>query len=234
MGALFIAYGNISKFVTGKALPDVVYKIHPVLGIDYTTFLARGEDFSLKTLRHIVKSAFEDAEELIRDLMFDFDVKAYLPTKIEEDSSNSMDLYCWLSDSRNKKLLEGVAAFRKYFGVRPEFFVVGQTVNRLALTSWLRKSVKLLQLIVFLFHVTTGQPGRATENVKTLYRNTCKNRRHMLFHHFEMLFLPSNLKPESASQKIKKVLRFPCPRLAQILVIYLAFIREFEGYVESP
>jgi hypothetical protein len=232
MASLYLAYGNISQFVAGKTLPDIVYTIHPITGLDISTCKVRGQDFSVSSLRQGIANALSDAENLMNEIMFGFQVNAYLVKDIQDNSAIGADGYSWVTDSNNYHLRSGIKAFRDYMRSRPEFFAGsdGKTFSRTNLTKWLQKTTQLLKLILLLFHITTGQPGRASENSKLLYRNTQRIRRHILFHYNEMVVQPSHLKPESATQRLKKVLRFPCARLTKILVVYLAFIREMEAY----
>lgn len=230
MASLYLAYGSIANFHQGKTLPDMHYKEDPILGFDMSVCVVNGSDFSVDNLRNIVKSVFEDSEKLLGELMMGFPYQEFIQASIFEDSSNSQTNYCWLSDTRNVKLRDGVAKFKEYVKRRPEFFggKDKKTFQRVKTNLWLRKAIQLLKLIVFLFHVTPGQSGRASENVKTLYRNLSSCLRYILFHNKQMVIQPRFLKPESATQKIKKVLRFPCHRLTRLLVIYLAFIRPIE------
>lgn len=231
MGSLYLAYTVIDQFVQGKTLPDVVFKVDEFLGIDISTCLVHGEEFSVADFRKLIQDSFGDAERLLSELTYGFNCDAYLEDKIFEDSANSDDGYCWLYDNRNTKLREGIDEFLKDFDTRPELFTGrGEKVfNRVEAAKWLEKAEELLKNILFLFHATPGQSGRASENVKILIVNMIKCRRSILFHHKQMIIQPTNLKPESATQKLKKVLRFPCKRLSRLLVVYLAFVRPVEA-----
>jgi hypothetical protein len=89
-------------------------------------------------------------------------------SKIQDDVSNTKDGYSFLSHESNKYLLSNISidaclAYKKIFMAN---IVHGQTYyDYKSMKQWCQRCDKFMEIMLVLFHFTSGQPGRASEMV---------------------------------------------------------------------
>jgi hypothetical protein len=96
------------------------------------------------------------------------------------------------------------------------------------LRAFVKNAEKLLQVIIFLIHITSGLPARGTELTSLLYNPLGNYRRHLFVSDGRVVLFPSYCKTNSMTGSQKYLCRFLEEDVGSLLCAYLALIRPIE------
>ena len=146
------------------------------------SFEFKGEKFSIPLFRFTIMTLIQQAAELTKELLhvsswkrdpFQGRTEMQLMERLKDDHSEYKRNYSFVTDERNTNLLAGLQKFLFQViieddDLRKRYFWANQTSgqygwNSEAVEEYLSKTNTLLELILLLIHLTSGQPGRGTE-----------------------------------------------------------------------
>src|ERR1700738_1002201 len=93
--------------------------------------------------------------------------------------------------------------------------------------------MKFLELILFLVHVTAGQPGRGTEITAIRYANSMNAHRNIFIHDGQVMILTQYHKSIVITDQLKVIPRFLPPRISQMLTVYLTHVLPFRKHINQ-
>jgi hypothetical protein len=96
---------------------------------------------------------------------------------------------------------------------------------------YLRQVDRFLTLLMVCVHMTSGQPGRGSEVTTMRHRNGLLQDRNIFVVDGQVMTVVRYHKSQSQWDKPKVVPRFLPPRLGQVMVLYLAYLRPFQEYL---
>lgn len=101
-------------------------------------------------------------------------------------------------------------------------------VNEHDARNYIKKCSELLESLLCLCHLSSGQPARATELASMMLRNTATAVRSFYIYQGKVLLMPSYNKTNSMLQSDRPIARFLPEDLGQLFVLYLSVVRPFE------
>jgi superfamily II DNA or RNA helicase len=96
---------------------------------------------------------------------------------------------------------------------------------------WLRHVDEFRELLLFCVHTTGGQPARGTEITSVRFKNGFMQDRNVYIIHGQLAVITRYHKSQSQQDKPKIVPRFLPYRVAQLMVLYLAYVQPLQEYL---
>lgn len=140
--------------------------------------------------------------------------------------------YSFTTDPRNKDILkESQALFSHVFNsreLRTEFFEGSRGgVRPLRLRQYLEQVVAFVERLLFLVHITGGQPARATELNSIHLVNVTTVTRSVFWKYETIVFNIRYNKTRASNNRDAFVPRFLPPEVSQLFLVYLVYIKPF-------
>jgi hypothetical protein len=96
---------------------------------------------------------------------------------------------------------------------------------------WLRDVDEFRELLLLCVHITVGQPARGTEIISVRFKNGFMQDRNVYIIYGQVAIITRYHKSQSQQDKPKIVPRFLPYRVAQLLVLYLAYVQPLQEYL---
>ncbi|THW27512.1 hypothetical protein D6D22_10755 [Aureobasidium pullulans] len=96
---------------------------------------------------------------------------------------------------------------------------------------WLRYVDEFRELLLLCVHITAGQPARGTEITSVRFKNGFMQDRNVYIIHGQVAVITRYHKSQSQQDKPKIIPRFLPYRVAQLLVVYLAYVQPLQEYL---
>lgn len=96
---------------------------------------------------------------------------------------------------------------------------------------WLRYVDEFRELLLLCVHITAGQPARGTEITSVRFKNGFMQARNVYIIHGQVAVVTRYHKSQSQQDKPKIVPRFLPHRVAQLLVVYLAYVQPLQEFL---
>ncbi|KAH0352647.1 hypothetical protein KCU83_g3356, partial [Aureobasidium melanogenum] len=96
---------------------------------------------------------------------------------------------------------------------------------------WLRYVDEFRELLLLCVHITAGQPARGTEITSLRFKNGFMQDRNVYIIHGQVAVVTRYHKSQSQQDKPKIVPRFLPYRVAQLLVVYLAYVQPLQEFL---
>jgi hypothetical protein len=233
MAALFWAKTILHEKLPEKVVPIISWKRNGFIGTSDTELIIRDKEVSIAGLRSAVQRAISEAEILLsKTILRGFNATKYIPTRIEDVPNNLNSGFSFLKISGESAWsIKGSSLLYQHLSDHLGLSLSRNTVHRSSAGKWLRSIRKLTEIVLFLIHVTSGQPARATELVTLQYSNTAFCRRHLFFLNGQLLINPVYNKTNSMLQFEKSIFRCIPEVVARLLTPLLAFVRPIQMYI---
>ena len=98
---------------------------------------------------------------------------------------------------------------------------------------YLRRVERFLEYLLFLTHVTGGQPARGTEVTTTRFRNGYVQDRNIYVIDGQVVFISRYHKSQAMWDKPKVIARFLPWRVGQLFAVFLAYVQPLAEYLEG-
>jgi hypothetical protein len=102
-----------------------------------------------------------------------------------------------------------------------------------AVRRYIRQVEKFLELLLFLTHVTGGQPARGTEITSARYRNGYMQDRNIFIIDGQVVFISRYHKSQAIWDKPKVIPRFLPWRVGQLFAVFLAYVQPLAEHLRS-
>ena len=112
---------------------------------------------------------------------------------------------------------------------RNRFFQNGDW-DKTQVETWLKVTNEACDWLLVCMHLTYGQPARGSELCSLLYSNSSHGQRHLFWARGTLMLATQYDKSRSLTQRNKLIARFFPKRLAQLMKLYLLYIRPMEWY----
>ena len=228
MGALFWAKTILNEKKVGDLVPKVMWKSDGLLGASDTVLIINDKEVSVAALQQAYANAMAAANRLLAKILPGIQREKLLRTKYSDNPNDSRDKFCFLNHGDQNWYETGQQKVFNMLLKVLELNVQQNTANNKKAKDWLCNVQQLMRVLLFLIHLTSGQPARATELAPLQYRNSQQCRRHLFFYHGKMLVNPVYYKTNSMLQVDKGIFRVIPAAVADIVVLILTFIRPFE------
>jgi hypothetical protein len=197
------------------------------------TLFINGNKLSVNDIAKTVKSLQGQAEALTRDCMLNFSLGETGDNNLEKivengslEDGQSRFLGCEAAQEEFHRFLHyfecnlEIRAFAFYEDSNGCLFFTEAFQNRIT-----DLAESLLELLLALIHITSGQPARATEIETYLIRKTSKRPRTIFFFQGLMMFQTIYRKSSQVTGFDMLVSRFVPQEISQIVLMYLIYIR---------
>jgi hypothetical protein len=98
---------------------------------------------------------------------------------------------------------------------------------------YLRQVERFLEYLLFLTHITGGQPARGTEVTTTRFRNGYVQDRNIYVIDGQVVFISRYHKSQAMWDKPKVIARFLPWRVGQLFAVFLAYVQPLAEYLEG-
>ncbi|CAN9443013.1 unnamed protein product [Alternaria alternata] len=204
------------------------------------TLYLRGQPIQLSAFQAMVAGVLQKAEDYLWEELL------WTPTrgdrfqiplaKIQDNVTFSQRGYSFLSHPQNNltgcweatlsKMLQSPQG-RKLYNTNSSAWKP-QLVRR-----YLRRVERFLEYLLFLTHVTGGQPARGTEVTTTRFRNGYVQDRNIYVIDGQVVFISRYHKSQAMWDKPKVIARFLPWRVGQLFAVFLAHVQPLAEYLED-
>ena len=247
-------YGLATNITNSKgALPEIVWDTSCP---DGTQLFVQGLTVSVKSLSELLKSILEQAERILYNgiLMGSRDAKRSIDSRIEalklsllegkflDDLRCERQGYYFGDDIRNRGIFADLSeCFLRnillHRNRRQDFFNVEWEDDKKTV-SWSTRRLmvflelceKLIEILIPIFQIMSGQPARCTELATTQIRNDDTSRRTLMLVNRRVVNILSYSKTRSITGRPRLVPRFLDSRASSLLLVYLTVVRPVETF----
>lgn len=206
---------------------------------DPDVLLVGSSQISIKMVEACVKSIMKNSTDLLRDeLLCGLDPesleKLIRLECIEDDPRDDQDgfsflsLPCiaWTRDILLQQLLKDNNQQARFLIIQDHKV----DLNREAANRYLDKAQELLELLMTLIQLTSGNPARATEVRTVQWKNTGSLLRSIFIHEAHLMILTVYNKSSSLTQTQRPIARFLPTHIGRLLILFLALVLPFTKY----
>ncbi|KAI3642854.1 hypothetical protein MP228_012409 [Amoeboaphelidium protococcarum] len=221
------ASGNVNELLTSQkimvGLESQVQKVasiylHPTLP---DTYIVEGQQFALPKFQGAIQMVLDQCKELSSLLCLPaISIHALAYDNVQNVESGYGLLPCFMMANKNV-----VADSLKAFLIKHNILKLDRDNICLQYREY---SEPLLEQLIWLIHILTGQPPRASEAVELLLENTSSLQRSVMVVMDTLAFLPPYNKTDSITGQHKVIVRFSCQLLDAVLLPYLLVARNIE------
>ncbi len=204
----------------------------------YTRIAVEGQVFEIASFQAMIHTLIEKSVSIIDELTFNHARVKHVNLRSIKDSMNDSTAgYSFFDDKNNKEMSEiaqevrilGILSLTVAHSSETQSDNDDPTYDYCKVRDYLNRTVELFKILVFLYHLTAGQPGRATELQRMQMSNMLNRKRNLYMWQGELFTLARYNKTDNLSDKRKNIFRFLHPKVGDLLFQYLAFIRPLEG-----
>lgn len=213
--------------------PNIVY--HP----DYTSLAYRGRNLSIAQLQNGLNELIEETWGRLLALTGGEKIRVEIPESMSEDL-RSTDLGLSFLDRvktepRTLPLLSKMAKHSGTSLLRPSKRTgdhVEFEVDPGASQEFFHTIKPISEAIAFLVQTTGSGPSRLSETVDDRFRNG-SSPRNLLISHGLVFLRRKNIKTSSHRGHRSSIIHFPPPKVAELIVYYLAVVRPVEIFITA-
>ncbi|KAI3654568.1 hypothetical protein MP228_000622 [Amoeboaphelidium protococcarum] len=219
--------GNVNELLTSQkimvGLESQVQKVasiylHPTLP---DTYIVEGQQFALPKFQGAIQMVLDQCKELSSLLCLPaISIHLLAYDNVQNVESGYGLLPCFMMANKNV-----VADSLKAFLIKHNILELDRDNICLQYREY---SEPLLEQLIWLIHILTGQPPRASEAVELLLENTSSLQRSVMVVMDTLAFLPPYNKTDSITGQHKVIVRFSCQLLDAVLLPYLLVARNIE------
>jgi superfamily II DNA helicase RecQ len=244
----YLVDGSYSPF--SEMLSLLAYSKHIALNIanapisqwsrDRNTLYIRGQPVSLTGFQAMVAGVLQQAESCLwGDLLWtqaEADRFQIPLDKIQDDVTFSQRGYSFLSRPDNELSGSLEETLTKMMGSP-----YGRKLRNAQNSAWqpkaarryLRQVEKFLEFLLFLTHVTSGQPARGSEITTARHRNGYMQDRNLFVIDGQVVFISRYHKSQAMWDKPKVIPRFLPWRVGQLFAVFLAYVQPLAEHLNS-
>jgi hypothetical protein len=190
--------------------------------LDYREIVIDQTTVSLDQLKQGIQNAIQDANSLTQQLFDSY--------QVPEISLNYTDN---VTNTEFGSSFESNDILSQYDEIVHDInwinrFTDNNTWNHTFCNIWIQKSDKLGACLLFLVHLTYGQPARATELARMQQTNSGQIQRSIFVLDQKVCLVQGYHKAQSLTGQERYIPRFLGTQLSKLLVIYLAFIKRWQ------
>lgn len=195
----------------------------------------RGQPISLARLQRMVHDVIDEAaDKLWTELMWTqqngrFDIPL---DKLEDDVTFTKRGISFVTNRRNGLMdKRGWMLERAFAHPEGRKLHPGESWSKLPVLKYLRQVDRFRELLLFLVHVTGGQPARGSEITTIRFRNGFLQDRNVFAMAGQMVIVTRYHKSQSQFDKPKVIPRFLPWRVGQLLAVYLVYVQPLEQFL---
>jgi hypothetical protein len=197
----------------------------------------RGQPISLARLRKMIHDVIDKAaDKLWAELMWtQRNDRFEIPLdKLEDDVTFTKRGISFVTNKRNGLMdkrgwmLEQAFAHPEGRKLHP-----GESWSKLPVLKYLRQVDRFRELLLFLVHVTGGQPARGSEITTIRFRDGFLQDRNVFAMAGQMVIVTRYHKSQSQFDKPKVIPRFLPWRVGQLLAVYLVYVQPLEQFLSE-
>ena len=213
-----------------------------VHGSNYTAIaLPDGCIVSTHSLSNSYRHYMEKLKTKLKFLLMGYPWKK-LPTlqDVHVDDINCNDTgYSFLNDAQNVKLINVKKELVKHLssaeGCKEQFVRStatgdGNMWKEIGISQWMRTCSTVVEIILFLIHLSSGQPARGVELMTYNITKPAHSSRSVYFNQGTIMLITTYWKGRNNSNSDRPIARFLPKEFAQLLLIYLSVIRPTEVF----
>lgn len=205
-----------------------------------TKLKIKGQIVGLDDIRAAISTLLRDANDLLKTEIFKGFVSEDIAFKdLKDDLSECVLHYSFSRDDRNsvlklqreslaRHLIGEGSAHRTVMLESPSWGERAPRWNYGGITGWLNRTSELLDMLLVLIHLTSGQPARGTELQQYLLTNTENAGRNLFVCKDTLMLVQEYSKTGSMIGRDLAIARFLPPAVAQLLLKYVSIVRPLE------
>jgi hypothetical protein len=203
---------------------------------DYTTLSYRGRNMSLAKLQHGLNELISETWDRLLVLSGGTKLPVNVPVGMSEDIRSDALGHSFVNEIRDKlpalSLLREMSKHPKFSLFRPSAQGSGRNfdADSSSVCEFLHIVKPIVESIAFLLQVTGSGPLRMSEVVGDRYCNG-SSPRNLFISHGRIFLLRTDLKSSTTRGHRSSVVHFPPPKVAELLVYYLAVVRPLETFL---
>jgi hypothetical protein len=226
---------SLKKYASSLAMREPGY-LRVLYDPDYTTLSYRGRNMSLAKLQGGLNKLISDTWERLLALTGGTKLPVDVPAGMSEDIRSEALGHSFINEVRDKlpalSLLREMSRHPKFSLFRPSApdSDRGFDVDPSSVCEFLHVVKPIVESIAFLLQVTGSGPLRMSEVVGDRYCNG-STPRNLFISHGRIFLLRTDLKSSTTRGHRSSVVHFPPPKVAELLVYYLAVVRPLETFL---
>ena len=226
---------SLKKYASTLAMREPGY-LNVLYDHDYTTLAYRGRNMSMANLQHGLNELVSKTWDRLLALSGGTRLPVDVPVGMSEDIRSNTLSHCFVNEIRDKlptlSLLREMSKDPRFSLFRPSAPGLGRSfdVNPSSVCEFLHVVKPIVESIAFLLQVTGSGPLRMSEVVGDRYCNG-SSPRNLFISHGRIFLLRTDLKSSTARGHRSSVVHFPPPKVADLLVYYLAVVRPLETFL---
>ena len=208
-----------------------------IKGTNQRAMMVNGQILSIDDIARAAHSVVEKADQIIQSITFNLDLSNFNINALKyDDLSSQVNCFSFLTDNRNgmKQIIkaslgniQNSAQFRNsIMFVDP--ITNAKRYNPVGIHSWFENVAVFFRYLIFLIHVTSGQPARGPELTTYKIRNDENGMRSVYYLMDTLMLLTSYWKGSNIWKTDKPIGRFLPKMVASLLLEYLVVIRPLE------
>ena len=218
-----MAYGKYVAKVTGRA--GVITWDEDGLGLQIKDKHMTIEGFKLMS-HGVIKEA---KDVLDTELLFGCGQMTLDLANMRDVMSERKKGFCLIDDERNRLGggLRDMLSLVKLASPEKTLLDGRQQWRRDRVIGYLERKKRFLELLMAAMHLTGGQPGRGSEIGSIKFRNSMMSSRNLFMHRGDLFYVTEYHKARSATNLSHVVARFLPQPVAEMPLVFIAFIRPF-------
>ena len=187
---------------------------------------------SLEDLSMLYRTWMTHAHAIMGELMEGYVCRVSLDEVVHDDLASRTKGYSFLMDPRNalKSHMTALGChIRESQALSAKYTIPGEDMpNVQAVSKWISRAVELNELLYVLIHLTSGLPGRSTEEETYKILNTAESSRGLYFNQGSLYVMTGYWKGQNITGKSQTVARFLPRPVADCLFTYLLVVRPLQ------
>ena len=226
---------SLKKYASTLAMREPGY-LNVLYDHDYTTLAYRGRNMSMANLQHGLNELISKTWGRLLALSGGTRLPVDVPVGMSEDVRTDTLGDCFVNEIRAKlptlSLLREMSKDPKFSLFRPSAPGLGRSfdIDPSSVCEFLHVVKPIVESIAFLLQVTGSGPLRMSEVVGDRYCNG-SSPRNLFISHGRIFLLRTDLKSSTARGHRSSVVHFPPPKVADLLIYYLAVVRPLETFL---
>lgn len=226
---------SLKRYASSLAMREPGF-LRVLYDADYTTLCYRGRNMSLARLQHGLNKLISNTWDRLLALSGGTRLPVDIPVGMSEDIRSDVLGHSFINEIRDKlptvSLLREMSKHPRFSLFRPS--AQGSTrqfdADPNSVSEFLHIIKPIVESIAFLLQVTGSGPLRMSEVVGDRYCNG-SSLRNLFISHGRIFLLRTDLKSSTARGHRSSVIHFPPPKVAELLVYYLAVVRPVEVFL---
>lgn len=200
---------------------------------DYTTLAFRGRNLAVSDLQSGLNQLIEDTWTRLLALTGDRKVDISLPPLLSEDVRSTTMGQSFINLVKTDPPTLPLLSMAPVSLLRPTAHAgegISYEVDPATSQEFFHKTKPIIEAIAFLVHATSSGPLRLTEVVRDRHCNGA-GPRNLFISHGRLFLLRRELKSSACRSHRSSVIHFPPPKVAELLIYYLAVVRPVEVFL---